>query len=163
TIGTVTGGNGPYTYSIDGSGYTSNKTYTDLIPGNHTVAVKDGNGCIYSTTATVGSSGGPTDVNVNTTPASCGATNGGLTIGTVTGGSGPYTYSVDGSGYTSNKTYTDLIPGNHTVAVKDDNGCIYSTTATIGSSGGPTDVAVNTTPAACGATNGGLTIGAVTG
>jgi hypothetical protein len=142
TIGTVSGGSAPYEYSVDGDPYSTNKNYTNLGQGTHTVAVRDDNGCIFSTTVTITSSGGPTDVNVNTTPAACGADNGSITIGTVSGGSAPYEYSVDGDPYSTNKNYTNLGQGAHTVAVRDDNGCIFSTTVTITSSGGPTDVNV---------------------
>ena len=163
TIGTVTGGDAPYEYSVDGAAYGSPRTYDDLGAGAHTVAVRDDNGCVYSTTINITSSGGPTDVNVTTTPAACGADNGSITIGTVTGGDAPYEYSVDGAAYGSTRTYDDLGAGAHTVAVSDDNGCVYSTTINITSSGGPTDVNVTTTPAACGADNGSITIGTVTG
>jgi hypothetical protein len=55
---------------------------------------------------------------------------------------GPYTYSVDNSPYTTDKTYNGLAAGPHTVDVKDDNGCVYSTTEVIGSGTGPTDINV---------------------
>ena len=159
----VTGGSGPYQYSIDGGNYSSTTNYPNLGAGAHTVAVRDDNGCVYSTTINITSSGGPTDVNVTTTPAACGADNGSIRVTDVTGGSGPYQYSIDGGNYTSTTNYSDLGAGAHTVAVRDDNGCVYSTTINITSSGGPTDVNVTTTPAACGADNGSITIGTVTG
>ena len=60
-----------------------------------------------------------------------GNANGTLTIGVVTGGTAPYTYSVDGSAFTGTLVYTNLAAGNHTVAVKDANGCICSATPAI--------------------------------
>ena len=44
--------------------------------------------------------GGATAVQVTTASTTCGLSNGTLTIGAVTGGTGPYTYSVDGSAFT---------------------------------------------------------------
>ena len=47
--------------------------------------------------------------------------------------------------------YNNLAAGNHTVAVTDANGCIFTAPdATIATSGGATAVAVTTTPATCG-------------
>ena len=77
------------------------RTYDNLGAGAHTVAVRDANGCVYSTTINITSSGGPTDIAVTTTPAACGADNGSIRIGTVTGGDAPYQYSVDGGTYGS--------------------------------------------------------------
>jgi hypothetical protein len=163
TIGAVTGGTAPYTYSVDGSASTATLVYNNLAAGTHTIDVTDANGCVYPTTATVTGTTGPTAVAVTTTDAACGATNGTLTIGAVTGGTAPYTYSVDGSASTATLVYNNLAAGTHTIDVTDANGCVYPTTAAIASTGGPTAVAVTTTDAACGASNGTLTIGLVTG
>ncbi|HSZ34676.1 MAG TPA: T9SS type B sorting domain-containing protein, partial [Puia sp.] len=165
TIGAVTGGLAPYTYSVDGSAFTATTNYTGLAAGTHTVAVTDANGCVFTApNATITSSGGATAVAVTTTPATCAANNGTLTIGAVTGGLAPYTYSVDGSAFTATTNYTGLTAGNHTVSVTDANGCIFTApNATITSSGGATAVAVTTTNATCGNPTGTLTIGAVTG
>ena len=95
---------------------------------------------------------------MNTTPASCGAGNGSITIGNVTGGTAPYEYSIDGGAYGRTTIYKNLEAGAHTVAVRDTNGCVFSTTVTIASSGGPTAIDVNSNHATCGADNGTLTI-----
>ena len=159
----VTGGTGPYTYSVDNGPFSGNTNYTDLSSGTHVVEVMDANGCTFSELVTIGSGTGPTAVTIVTDPAACGSGNGGLVIGNVTGGTGPYTYSVDNGSYSGNVNYNNLTPGSHTVDIRDANGCIYSTTVVIGSNGGPTDVNIATDPAACGADNGTLSIGTVTG
>ena len=82
--------------------------YPDLGAGAHTVAVRDDNGCVYSTTINITSSGGPTDIDVTTTPAACGADNGSIRITDVTGGNGPYEYSIDGGNYTCYNKLSDL-------------------------------------------------------
>ena len=96
TIGNVTGGDAPYAYSINGGNYSNTTNYTNLAAGTYTIAVRDANGCVFSTTANVNSSGGPTNVNVTPTDAACGQDNGSLTIGNVTGGDAPYAYSING-------------------------------------------------------------------
>jgi hypothetical protein len=68
--------------------------------------LKDDNGCVYSTTEVIESGTGPTDINVSTSNESCARGNGSINIESVTGGTGPYTYSVDGSAFSSNTSYT---------------------------------------------------------
>ncbi len=67
----------------------------------------DANGCTFSTTAIVGNTGGPTAIVATTVVnAACGASNGSVTLGAVTGGVAPYTYSFDGKCiYCNNKLY----------------------------------------------------------
>ncbi len=162
-LGIVTGGTAPYTYSVDGSLYSVTTTYSDLPAGSHSINVKDNNGCIYSTTASISNSNGPTNIDISTTNSTCGEANGSLTLGIVTGGTAPYTYSVDGSLYSVTTTYSDLPAGSHSINVKDNNGCIYSTTASISNTSGPTDISVSVTDATCGQDNGSMTLGTVTG
>jgi large repetitive protein len=163
TLGAVTGGVAPYTYSFNGSAFTSSTSYTALASGTYTVIVKDANGCTFTTTVTVGSNAAPTALATTTTNSTCGASNGVITIGAVTGGIAPYTYSVNGSPFTTTTTYGSLAAGTYTVIVKDVNGCTFSTTATIINSPGPTALAVATVNSTCGATNGVINIGVVTG
>ncbi len=163
TLGAVTGGVAPYTYSVDASLYSTTTVYNNLAASSHTIDVKDANGCIFSTTASISNSDGPTAIAVTATDATCGAANGSLTLGAVTGGVAPYTYSVDASLYSTTTVYNNLAASSHTIDVKDANGCIFSTTASISNSDGPTAIAVTATDATCGAANGSLTLGAVTG
>ena len=44
---------------------------------------------------------GPTAIATTVVNAACGASNGSITLGAVTGGLAPYTYSVDGSAFTA--------------------------------------------------------------
>src|SRR5439155_356449 len=163
TIGTVTGGVAPYTYQLDGGGYTATLVYNNLAAGPHTVDVKDNNGCILSTPVTINGTTGPTAIVVTSTDASCGTANGSLTLGAVTGGVAPYTYQVDGGGYSATLVYNNLAAGAHTVDVQDANGCIYSTPASISNSTGPSAVQITPSDATCGTANGTITIGTVTG
>jgi hypothetical protein len=52
-----------------------------------------------------------------------------LALAHVTGGVAPFTYAVDGGGFTGNKNYTNLSAGPHTVTVKDANGCEFDVNA----------------------------------
>ncbi|MBL0328358.1 MAG: hypothetical protein IPP64_02810 [Bacteroidetes bacterium] len=163
TLGAVTGGAAPYTYSFNGSAFTSTTSYTALASGVYSVVVRDINGCTFTTSVTVGNNAGPSAVAVTTVNSTCGASNGTLTIGAVTGGTAAYTYSVNASAFTPTTSYTGLIAGTYTVVVRDANGCTFSTTANVINSPGPTAVALTTVNSTCGNNNGVINIGAVTG
>ena len=163
TLGAVTGGLAPYTYSVDGSAFTATTSYTNLAAGNHTVEVRDANGCVFSTTASVSNTSGPTAIATTIVNATCGGSNGSITLGAVTGGLAPYTYSVDGSAFTATTSYPGLAAGTYPVEVRDANSCVFSTSATITTTSGPTAIATTIVNAACGASNGSITLGAVTG
>ncbi len=163
TLGAVTGGLAPYTYSVDGSPFTSTTSYPNMSGGTYSVEVRDANNCIFSTSATITNTSGPTAVTANVTSATCGASNGTLTLGAVTGGVAPYTYSVDGSAFTAILVYNNLSAATYAIQVMDANGCVYSTSATITNASGPTAIAITATNETCSASNGSITLGAVTG
>ena len=102
TLGAVTGGVSPYTYSIDGGPFTGTLIYSSLAASTYLVDVRDANGCVYSTTASISNADGPTDIVTSITNTTCGASNGSITLGVVTGGVAPFTYSVDGSAFYRN-------------------------------------------------------------
>src|SRR4029079_5900390 len=163
TLGAVTGGVAPYTYQVDGGGYSGTLVYNNLGAGSHSVDVRDANGCVFSTTANINSSNGPTAIATTPADATCGNNNGSLTLGAVTGGVAPYTYQVDGGGYSGTLVYNNLAAGPHTVDVQDVNGCIFSTPASISNSTGPSAAQITPADATCGNANGSITIGTVTG
>ena len=159
----MTGGVSPYTYSVNSGAYTSTTVYSGLTAATYTIDVKDANGCIYSTSAIVGNTPGPTAIVITSTDAACGSANGTITLGAVTGGTSPYTYSVGGGAFTSTTSYTGLTAAPYTVVVRDANGCTFTTSASISNIGGPTVLATTVANSTCGAANGTLTLGAVTG
>ena len=86
---------------MDGGAFTSETSYTDLPAGSHTLDIRDDNGCIFSTAVNISSNNGPTAVDLSANNAACGADNGRININDVTGGTAPYTYSLDGGAYGS--------------------------------------------------------------
>lgn len=163
TLGATSGGTSPYTYSVNGSGFTSTTSYTGLSAGSYPVIVQDANGCQFSTTATIGTSSGPTAQTVSTVNSTCGSSNGVINIGSTSGGTAPFTYSVNGGAFSATTTYTGLAAGTYPVVVKDAGGCTFSTTVTVTNTPGPTTAVVTATNSTCGGTNGAINIGAVTG
>ncbi|RDI14622.1 T9SS type A sorting domain-containing protein [Flavobacterium sp. AG291] len=124
----VTGGTGTYTYLWSPSGGTA-ATATGLAPGNYSVTVTDGNGCIGSQSFTITQ---PTLLVLNgtSTNISCNGTSNGVATVTPTGGTAPYSYSWAPSGGTA-ATATGLSGGNYTVTVTDANGCVKTRSYTI--------------------------------
>ncbi len=126
-----TGGTTPYTYSIDGTNFGTNNTFTGIGAGTITAYVLDAGGCQSTATVTITE---PTAVlhTVNVTDASCGLNNGSITV-TATGGSGTYTYSLDGNTPQANNVFNNLGAGSYTITAIDGNGCSSNiTTHTVG-------------------------------
>ncbi len=159
----VTNGTSPYEYDFDGSGYSGTTTYSGLSAGTYTVTVRDDHGCTYSENVTLTNSPGPTDLSFDLTDETCGDGNGEVMITGVTGGTTPYEYDFDGSGYSNSTNYTGLSAGSYTVTVRDSNGCTYSETVAIDNLAGPTDLSFNVSSASCGASDGNVDITGVTG
>ena len=123
----MTGGVSPYSYSVDASAFTTTLVYSNLLAGSHPIEVKDANGCIFATSASVSNTAGPTAIVTTVVDATCGTANGSITLGAVTGGVSPYSYSVDASAFTTTLVYSNLLAGSHPIEVKDVNGCIFAT------------------------------------
>ncbi|MNJ90912.1 TQO small subunit DoxA [compost metagenome] len=112
------------TYTWNGTVSTS-LDQTGLSAGNYTLVVTDANNC----TATHGpivigtSAPGPVvnSVNVQTTPETC-ALNDGTISGLTATGTGPLTYTWNGTVSTT-LNQTNLSPGNYNLVVTDANGC----------------------------------------
>jgi hypothetical protein len=164
TIGTVTGGTAPFSYSVSsiGTGFTSTTTFTAIPSGTYTVTVNDANSCTYSVTTNVSNIPGPTGFTINPVNATCGNANGSIAIGNVTGGTSPYTYSLNGGAFSANTNYSNLSAGAYTVTVKDANNCIYSSNTTITTTNPPTDIAISTSNPGCLQSNGVIALGSVT-
>ncbi|MDQ3046049.1 MAG: T9SS type A sorting domain-containing protein [Bacteroidota bacterium] len=136
---------------------------TVAMSGTYSVTVTVGGCTSLAGTTTVTVAAGPSALGVTTTNSSCSAANGVLAIGTTTGGTGPYTYSVNGGAFTSSTSYPGLIAGTYSVIVQDANGCQFSASGTIVNNPGPTAMAVTTANSACGGSTGSVSIGTVTG
>ena len=164
TLGAVTGGIAPYTYSFNGTAFTATQfTITWLQePILSRSRMPTDVSSMHRMQQLI--TGGPTAIAVTTTDASCGNSNGTITLGAVTGGTAPYTYSFNGSAFTATTVYNNLAAGTYTIAVKDANGCVFNAPdATVTNTGGALAITVTIADASCGNSNGTITLGAVTG
>ncbi|MBT8277742.1 MAG: tandem-95 repeat protein [Bacteroidia bacterium] len=127
----ATGGVEPYTYLWSPGGETT-AAITGLSTGSYTVTVTDANGCTAMATVTV-NPGTCNNLSVtgSSTPVVCfGESNGSVTA-TVSGGTGPFSYSWDSIPDTTS-TVNNLPAGDYTVTVLDNTTeCTQSITITI--------------------------------
>ncbi len=151
----VSGGLPPFTYSIDG-GVTSqaSNSFSGLPPSTYIVLVMDANGCTTSVSANISA---PGSIGLNLEEVVDVSCNGGMD-GVIevqgTGGSLPYTYSIDGINFSALNIFSNLTQGTYTLSVEDANGCGTSITATVNE---PTILSSSTTiirDASCGQYNG---------
>jgi len=161
-IVTIIGGSGNYKYSKDdGETYSllRNDTIFGLLPGIYTIYILDeASPCEPSMSNPVTltpNSGLYATAWVLEEVAECSGTNGIIKLWADLG-TPPYEYSLDGSDYESISVNSDSIiipttfaPGLHTFWVKDNEGCVAVTTATVGVKEGIT-IEFDTRDANCG-------------
>lgn len=123
----VSGGVGPYTYSWTNSVPNSIGNIQDLFgisAETYTVVVTDANGCSKTLSREVKQPLIPISVDVESFDVLCFGENTGSINLTVNGGTPPYTFSW--SNGESTKDVSNLLAGNYTYTVIDDNGCPYN-------------------------------------
>ncbi|MGI8583649.1 MAG: beta strand repeat-containing protein, partial [Chitinophagaceae bacterium] len=134
---TATGGVAPYTYSLNGGSYVSSNVFSGLTAGTYVVTVKDANGTIATATS-VTVAAAPAALTVTATASV--VVNGVATVtATVSGGTAPYQYSINGGvTYQSTGVFIGIAVGvTVTITVKDANGSTV-TSAPLTISGGST-------------------------
>jgi len=160
----ASGGNAPYTFSINGGqSYQSTSGFTDLTAGNYSLRVMDANGCLGISATSIAQ---PAQVNgtATTTNSTCGNNNGGMLV-TGSGGTGSgYQYSLDGINFNTTGLFNNLMAGNYYVTIKDGLGCSNVIFKTIQDANGPLIGTINNTDVSCnGGQDGTITVNGVTG
>ncbi|MEO7990553.1 MAG: hypothetical protein ABI663_13490 [Chryseolinea sp.] len=124
-------GKEPYTFFLNNEtiGQPTGDFMT-LAPGIYSVSVKDGNGCVKSVNniAIVGA-----NFSFSTTILEdnlCLGGNGEASI-TVVDGNPPYTFNIAGGAFSGINSFIGLSSGNHSIGVKDVNGCTVNLSITI--------------------------------
>ena len=115
---TVSGGTTPYTYIWNTNSVTT-ATLSGIGAGTYIVSVTDVNGCTGTRTRVVNEPGAIV-LNGVTTPATCGLSNGVVSVN-ITGGAAPFNYQWN-SGVTTT-SQTGVAAATYTVTVTDVNGC----------------------------------------
>lgn len=151
---TVSGGTPPYTYLWNHNSNTQD--ISNLSAGTYTVTVTDANGCTRVNTSVV-TQGQATNLNFQTSNATCFGENNGAINLTVAGGiiNATYDWSNDGPDNPDDdpQDLNFLVAGTYTVTVTMPNGCTVTGSQTITQ---PTQMLVsfNNLAADCGQSNG---------
>jgi hypothetical protein len=132
----ATGGNG-FTFNINGGTFQSYNKFHNLAAGNYTVVAKNADGCTSAVSfLLVNPIPSCTGVNI---VVSATATNNILCEATpvasitvlATGGTAPYTYSLNGGAYQAANVFTNVPTSSYMITAKDANGCIGSASTTV--------------------------------
>ncbi|MFN6076785.1 MAG: gliding motility-associated C-terminal domain-containing protein, partial [Fluviicola sp.] len=120
----VTGGTGAITFKKNAGPAQASPVFGGLCAGSYTFTATDANGCTINIPVTITQPLVLAATVSSLTNATCGLTNGAVTV-TASGGTVNYTYTL---GATSNTTgvFSNLAAGSYIVNVVDQNGCTTS-------------------------------------
>jgi gliding motility-associated-like protein len=129
-----TGGIPPYRYSDDGGvSFHNSSVFSGLLAGTYVVVVEDGTLPIAQVSTPVpvpvGNLAGP-GLSLMPINATC-TNNDGEIDAVASGGTTPYTFSLNSGPFANGNLFGGLASGNQTVVVKDGNGCLDTATADI--------------------------------
>lgn len=125
------GGDLPYSYSLNASAYSTTNPITNLAASAYILHVKDNNGCILDTPLTITQPSLIVPGVAITQPLCFGGSTGFLVLN-ASGGTPGYTYANGSGAYSGSAIINSLAAGTYTVHIKDANACIHDTTVTIG-------------------------------
>lgn len=132
TVG-VSGGNGGYTFTVNGQAVVpagnNPYTFTGLQAGIYTIVVTDTKGCEATLSVTVPQPESM-DIVTSVTPATCRESSDGSISVIVSGGNPPYQYMWSVPGATGS-TLTGISYGSYTLTVTDVLGCTASVTVNV--------------------------------
>ena len=137
TVTGVTGGDTPYSYSIDGVNFQSDPNFTGLTAGTYTVTIMDASGCTFITNEiTIEALNPPTDLEFSNSAVTCPSNTSTITITGTTGGEGTLEYQIiapaaAATAYQTSTVFSGLEPDTYTFQVKDANDCVYIESYTI--------------------------------
>ena len=122
---TTTGGTMPYYFNVNGGVVQTSNILENLSGGVYTINITDENNC--PTVSVVDSIFEPVATSVivdSFNNITCFNGNDGYVSVVGSGGVSPYLYSIDGTTFQSDSFFNNLIAGNYTITLKDDNDCI---------------------------------------
>jgi len=120
----ASGGTPPYSYKLDMGNAQSSNTFTGLGAGNYQILVLDSLGCNNTVNVTINVN--PLSVSYAKLDApNCNGT-GAISL-YISGGIGPFTYSLDGNSYQPGNTFSNVPPGTYTGYIKDSKTCVGQT------------------------------------
>jgi len=130
---TAAGGTGAYLYSLNYQPAQTSNVFTGLPAGTYVVWVSDENGCEVMVQPWIIIDNPPqlTVTATGSTQVSCNNFNDGVVTATASGGTGDYSYSLNGGPLQNSNMFTDLPYGNYVVNVYDEMGCEASSNTVV--------------------------------
>ena len=165
TAGTPSGGNGNYTFSIDGINFQASASFSGLSKGNYNITIKDAKDCSITQNIQVTEPDPLTATNPTFTQVSCnGGNDGTITAGTPSGGNGNYTFSIDGINFQASASFSGLSKGNYNITIKDAKDCSITQNIQVTEPEPLSMAAASSTNESCnGGADGSITAGSVSG
>jgi hypothetical protein len=154
---TAAGGVPPYTYSLNGAAAVSTNIFAGLSAGTYIVRITDAAGCTKDISAVIDIINSTLTATANVSNIACGSTTGSAVI-SASGGTPPYTYSLDGGTFGTGAGFTNLVAGAHTIRVKDALNCTFDVSITILPASVPVAPTVSTVHPTCQLATGTITI-----
>jgi gliding motility-associated-like protein len=130
----VTGAQGDLTYSLNGGLAQLSNIFTGLPADTYTVEVVDENGCSITSEDVIVAN--PLAINASVSGddmVTCFGTDDATLSVSATGGTGEYTYSVNGGVSQMSNVFTNMTAGEYSIMVTDENGCYQTVEVSIGS------------------------------
>ncbi|WP_189359218.1 T9SS type B sorting domain-containing protein [Algibacter mikhailovii] len=151
----VTNANGnSLEYSIDnGTTFVSSPVFSGLSAGIYNVVIQYGIGSDVCTslpqTVSINTADPLFGTAVVTVPFTC-ISNGEISVSGVTGGTAPYSYSIDGINFQNGSSFSGLTDGSYTVYIRDASTCVFiSAPVEMEALSPPTDLSFVNTPLSC--------------
>ena len=126
----VSGGSPPYNYAMNGGPMQPANRFNNLAPGQYLLTTTDQNNCMDTLTVFIQGFSAPLIDSILTTAATCGSSNGVMTI-FASQGAGALMYAIQPNAFQSSSLFTDLTPSSYIVYVMDSLGCQVSNTSTV--------------------------------
>lgn len=151
TINTI-GGTAPFMYSSDaGANFQTSNQFNGIGSGIYVIHTTDANGCISNMGSPLNISQ-PTQTVLNfnsVVPVDCYGNTNGQVIVSATGGTVPYSFSIDGNNFIPNGNFTGLAANLYYVSLKDANGCTVIEDTTVTQPATPIAMTIGYTNVAC--------------
>ncbi|MEM7371288.1 MAG: gliding motility-associated C-terminal domain-containing protein [Bacteroidota bacterium] len=117
------GGNIPYSYSLDGGLFQASGIFMSLAAGMYQISIQDDSGCVQILPVEIFQPDSLQGILSNLVGVDChGNLNGRIEMQAL-GGTAPFLYSIDGLNFQPTGIFSQLAPGSYTIHLQDDNGC----------------------------------------
>ncbi|MEQ6118642.1 hypothetical protein [Reichenbachiella sp. MALMAid0571] len=126
----ASGGEGAYSYILNGGQEQESGTFEGLSSRSFVVTVTDINGCTAELNVDLQNKDGINITNVSVTGSGCGTSEGSISV-SASGSIEPYEFSLDGSPFSSEDSFSGLSADSYEIVARDAEGCETSRSAIV--------------------------------